>query len=141
MRAQTSAPSFVQSTVLCRYIDSRAENGLTALHLAAVTGSLTCVQALLAAGADMMMQTIDQGINSIFSLTAGSTVLHAAVESSSVSIVQVLLQVRVLSGSDGCRVWLIDWVVAHSPKLSFRAALLFLLAFDCSADASRDFDG
>lgn len=76
-----------------RYIDSRAENGLTALHLAAIAGSLPCVQALLAAGANMMMQTIDQGMNSIVSIAAGSSVLHAAVDSHQVAIVQTVLQV------------------------------------------------
>ena len=78
----------------CRYMDSRAENGLTALHLAVIAGSLPCVQALLAAGADLMLQTIDQGMNSIVSLAAGSSVLHAAVESHSVAIVQAILQVQ-----------------------------------------------
>ncbi len=77
----------------CRYIDSRAENGLTALHLAIIAGSLPCIQALLAAGADLMLQTVDQGMNSIVSLAAGSSVLHAAVETHSVAIVQAILQV------------------------------------------------
>ncbi|KAK9805084.1 hypothetical protein WJX73_003042 [Symbiochloris irregularis] len=38
----------------CRYMDSRAENGMTALHLAAFNGNLASVQCLLDAGASMM---------------------------------------------------------------------------------------
>ena len=62
-------------------MDSRAENGLTALHLAAIAGSLPCVQALVASGANMMLQTMDQGMNSTVNIAAGSSVLHAAVMS------------------------------------------------------------
>ncbi len=39
-----------------RYVDSRAENGLTALHMAAAIGDLDCVQQLLNAGASMMVR-------------------------------------------------------------------------------------
>ena len=81
-----------------RYINSRAENGLTALHLAAFSGSLSCMQLLLAAGADVMMETIDQGMSSIINMPAGSTVLHAAVESHQVSIVQAVLLVSPFAG-------------------------------------------
>ena len=77
-----------------RYIDSKAENGLTALHLAAIAGSLECVRALLDGGANLMMQTVTYGMNSIVNIPAGSTVLHAAVDSHQVAMVQVVLQVR-----------------------------------------------
>jgi ankyrin repeat protein len=40
-----------------RYIDTRAEGGMTALHLAALSGTLACVQLLLEAGASMMVTT------------------------------------------------------------------------------------
>ncbi len=73
-------------------MDSRAENGLTALHLAAIAGSLPCVQALVASGANMMLQTMDQGMNSTVNIAAGSSVLHA-VKSRKVAIVQTVLQV------------------------------------------------
>lgn len=42
----------------CRYIDTRAEGGLTALHLAALSGTLACVQLLLEAGASMMVRLV-----------------------------------------------------------------------------------
>ncbi len=42
----------------CRYVDTRAEKGMTALHMAALTGTLLCVQILLEAGASMMVRTI-----------------------------------------------------------------------------------
>jgi ankyrin repeat protein len=74
-------------------MDSRAENGLTALHLAAIAGSLPCVQALVACGANMMLQTVGQGMNSTVNLAAGSSVLHAAVKSHKVAIIQIVLQV------------------------------------------------
>ena len=77
----------------CRYMDSRAENGLTALHLAIISGSFNCVQLLLAAGADVMLETVDQGASSIVSMPAGSSLLHAAVESRQVAMVQAVLQV------------------------------------------------
>ena len=40
-----------------RYVDTRAEKGMTALHMAALTGTLLCVQILLEAGASMMART------------------------------------------------------------------------------------
>lgn len=51
------------------------------------------MQLLLAAGADVMAETVDQGISSIVNMPAGSTVLHAAVASHQVSIVQAVLKV------------------------------------------------
>lgn len=41
----------------CRYIDQRAYGGLTPLHFAVVTGKLEAVQALLQAGASIMVKT------------------------------------------------------------------------------------
>ena len=41
----------------CRYVDQRAFGGLTALHFAAVTGSLEAAQALLRAGASLLVKT------------------------------------------------------------------------------------
>ena len=41
----------------CRYVDTRSENGYTAVHLAALSGTLACVQALLDSGASMMVRT------------------------------------------------------------------------------------
>lgn len=41
----------------CRFIDQRAFGGLTALHFAVVTGSLDAVQALLRAGASIMVKS------------------------------------------------------------------------------------
>ena len=55
----------------CRYIDSRAENGLTALHIAAAAGSLAGVRALLDGGASLMVRTVDLDMPSLLSLPAG----------------------------------------------------------------------
>ncbi|KAK9808944.1 hypothetical protein WJX72_006738 [[Myrmecia] bisecta] len=76
----------------CRYIDSRAENGMTALHLAAMAGELDCVQALLSAGASMMVRTVDLDMPSLTPVPAGSTPLHLAAMRGHVAIVQAMLQ-------------------------------------------------
>ena len=77
-----------------RYIDSRAENGVTALHLAAVHGDLACVLVLLQAGASMMVRTVDLDMVSTLSIPAGSTPLHLAAQRGQVAIVQAMLQVN-----------------------------------------------
>ena len=76
-----------------RYIDCRAENGVTALHLAAIHGKLPCVHVLLAAGASMMVRTVDLDMLSTLSIPAGSTPLHLAAQKGQVAIVQAMLQV------------------------------------------------
>ena len=76
-----------------RYIDSRAENGLTALHIAAVRGDLKIVKILLDAGASMMVRTVDMDMPSPHSVPNGSTPLHLAAQKGSVAIVQAMLQV------------------------------------------------
>ncbi|KAK9866030.1 hypothetical protein WJX84_004124 [Apatococcus fuscideae] len=85
----------------CRYIDSRAENGMTALHLAALMGHLECVQSLLDAGASMMVRTVDLEMSSTVSVPAGSTPLHLAAQQGNVAIVQAMLQAH----SDAMGTW------------------------------------
>lgn len=80
---------------LVRYIDSRAENGLTALHLAAVKGSLECVRLLLDGGASMMVRTVDLDVVSEVVAPAGSTPLHVAAMTGHVAILQAMLQVNI----------------------------------------------
>lgn len=80
-------------TCLCRYIDSRAENGVTALHLAAIQGFLPCVMVLLGAGASMMVRTVDLDMHSALSIPSGSTPLHLAAQKGQVAIIQAMLQV------------------------------------------------
>lgn len=77
-----------------RYIDSRAENGVTALHLAAGSGSLPCVMALLSAGASMMVRTVDLDMQSSLSIPSASTPLHLAAQKGQVAIIQAMLQVQ-----------------------------------------------
>ena len=81
------------TSLWCRYIDSRAENGLTALHLAAYSGSLECVRLLLDNGASMMVRTVDLDVVSEVAAPAGSTPLHIASMKGSVAILQAMLQV------------------------------------------------
>lgn len=77
-----------------RYVDSRAENGLTALHMAAALGDLACVKILLGAGASMMVRTVDLDMQSTLQYTAGSTPLHLAAQRGQIAILQAMLQVR-----------------------------------------------
>lgn len=77
---------------ICRYIDTRAENGMTALHMAALSGTLACVQMLLEAGASMMVRTVYQAKGAFASLGVGSTPLHAAAFRGDLGIVQAMLQ-------------------------------------------------
>lgn len=97
---------------MCRYIDSRAENGVTALHLAAVYGEVACVHTLLAAGASMMVRTVDLDMVSTVSIPAGSTPLHLAAQKGQVAIVQAMLQVK-----------LTDWLCALT-VFGYRTLLL-----------------
>ncbi len=77
----------------CRYVDSRAENGLTALHMAAALGDLACVKILLGAGASMMVRTVDLDMQSSLQFPAGSTPLHLAAQRGQIAILQAMLQV------------------------------------------------
>ena len=77
-----------------RYVDSRAENGLTALHMAAAAGCLGCVQQLLGAGASMMVRTVDLDMASPVQYPAGSTPLHLAAQRGHIAILQAMLQAR-----------------------------------------------
>jgi E3 ubiquitin-protein ligase XBAT32/33 len=78
---------------VCRYIDSRAENGVTALHLAAINGELPSVMLLLSVGASMMVRTVDLDMYSVISVPSGSTPLHLAAQKGHVAIIQAMLQV------------------------------------------------
>ena len=86
-------PHHLMSLPPCRYIDSRGENGLTALHLAAYSGSLECIRILLDAGASMMVRTVDLDMQTPVALPAGSTPLHAAAMNGHVAILQAMMQV------------------------------------------------
>ena len=80
-------------------MDSRAENGLTALHMAAAAGCLGCVQQLLGAGASMMVRTVDLDMASPVQYPAGSTPLHLAAQRGHIAILQAMLQVRARTSS------------------------------------------
>ena len=84
-----------ESLYACRYVDSRAENGLTALHMAAALGDLACVKILLGAGASMMVRTVDLDMQSSLQFPAGSTPLHLAAQRGQIAILQAMLQVGV----------------------------------------------
>ena len=52
------------------------------------------MQVLLAAGASMMVRTVDLDMSSNLNLAAGSTPLHLAAQRGNVGLVQAMLQVR-----------------------------------------------
>jgi len=82
-----------------RYVDSRAENGLTALHMAAALSDLACVKILLGAGASMMVRTVDLDMQSNMQFPAGSTPLHLAAQRGQIAILQAMLQVSAQNSS------------------------------------------
>ena len=52
-----ACPACLPQVQACRFIDQRAFGGLTPLHFAVVTGCLEAVQALLRAGASIMVKS------------------------------------------------------------------------------------
>jgi E3 ubiquitin-protein ligase XBAT32/33 len=75
-----------------KYIDQRSNGGLTALHFAAVSGNLDSLQALLRAGASIMVKTSVEIFIGQEYLTAGSTPLHIAVLVGSIPLAHAILQ-------------------------------------------------
>ena len=111
----------------CRYVDSRAENGLTALHMAAALGDLACVKILLGAGASMMVRTVDLDMQSSMQFPAGSTPLHLAAQRGQIAILQAMLQVRAAVLSS-------PWAVLHvAGALTCPATLALLRQLHCSS--------
>ncbi|KAG7670424.1 hypothetical protein Ndes2526A_g00178 [Nannochloris sp. 'desiccata'] len=75
-----------------KFIDQRSSGGLTALHFAAVSGNLDSLQALLRAGAALMVKTDAEAFIGQEYLTSGSTPLHIAVIVGSIPLAHALLQ-------------------------------------------------
>jgi ankyrin repeat protein len=75
-----------------KFIDQRSSGGLTALHFAAVSGHLDTLQALLKAGAAIMVKTDSEAFIGQEYLTSGSTPLHIAVIVGSIPLAHALLQ-------------------------------------------------
>lgn len=96
-----------------KFIDQRSFGGLTALHFAAVAGSLESAQILLRRGAAIMVKTDGDAFIGDEYLNPGSTPLHVAVLVSNVSIAHALLQAHAelmsaagpSSGERGRRPW------------------------------------
>ena len=75
-----------------KFIDQRSIGGLTALHFAAVSGDLDTMQALLRAGASIMVKTDSEAFIGQEYLTPGSTPLHISVIVGSLPLAHALLQ-------------------------------------------------
>jgi len=75
-----------------KYIDQRSFGGLTALHFAAVSGSVETVQMLLRRGAATMVKTDGDAFIGEEYLNPGSSPLHIAVLVSNIGIAHALLQ-------------------------------------------------
>lgn len=74
-----------------KYIDQRSLGGLTALHLAAVAGSLDCSRILLQRGAAIMVKTDGDAFIGNEYLNPGSTPLHIAVLTNNIGIAHTII--------------------------------------------------
>ncbi|KAK9793479.1 hypothetical protein WJX73_006784 [Symbiochloris irregularis] len=84
-----------------RYLDSRAAQGMTALHVAAMHGHVECVRLLMEAGASLMALTVQALEDPQAIVPSGSTALHLAAHNGSVPTIQALLQAH----ADGLGTW------------------------------------
>nr|AAY26120.1 pollen ankyrin-like protein [Lilium longiflorum] len=75
---------------LARFINKAAEGGLTALHMAALSGHFDCVQLLLDLHADVSAETYNYSSSMNF-IGSGSTPLHYAACGGSLKCCQMLL--------------------------------------------------
>jgi hypothetical protein len=119
-----------------RYIDSRAENGLTALHIAAAAGSLGCARSLLAAGASLMVRTVDLDMPSLLACPPGSTPLHLAAARGHIALLQAMLQAR----CSGAWLWVLRsglWCTAGGARVSFPHAQSGLEGLRCASTLKR----
>lgn len=78
----------------CRFIDSRAALGMTAMHLAAIKGKAGVAAVLLQRGASMAVRTVGQDALDGVPITLGATPLHLAAKCGSMDTLQAMLQVR-----------------------------------------------
>jgi ankyrin repeat protein len=103
-------------------------------------GDLACVQVLLAAGASMMVRTVDLDMASNISCPAGSTPLHLAAQRGHISILQAMLQVAPphLAPSAGLRL-LMRGICVRSGVLM--AAITDADIMECSLSGMRVVSG
>ncbi len=90
----------------CRFIDSRAAIGMTAMHLSALTGQAEAATLLLQRNASMAVRTVGQDTVDGVNITLGATPLHLAAKCGSMATLQAMLQVCCCccggGGSVGC---------------------------------------
>lgn len=84
-----------------KYIDQRSFGGLTALHLAAVAGSLDCARILLQRGAAIMVKTDGDAFIGDEYLNPGSTPLHIAVLINNIGIAHTIVAAHAAMMSEG----------------------------------------
>ncbi len=84
-----------------KYIDQRSFGGLTALHFAAVAGSLDCARILLQRGAAIMVKTDGDAFIGDDYLNPGSTPLHIAVLTNNISIAHTIIAAHAAMMGEG----------------------------------------
>ena len=84
-----------------KFIDQRSFGGLTALHFAAVAGSLDCARILLQRGAAIMVKTDGDAFIGDEYLNPGSTPLHIAVLTNNIGIAHTIISAHAAMMSEG----------------------------------------
>lgn len=77
----------------CRFVDSRASLGMTAMHVAAIIGKADVAAVLLQRGASMAVRTVGQDQLDGVPITLGATPLHLAAKCGCMKTLQIMLQV------------------------------------------------
>ncbi|KAJ3672464.1 hypothetical protein LUZ60_007185 [Juncus effusus] len=95
-----------QKSELVKYINKPANNGVTALHMAAMNGHFECVHLLLDLYASATSQTLLYASSSMGSIGAGSTALHFAAAGGNVKCCQVLIDRGANRSAINCNGWL-----------------------------------
>ncbi|KAL7107160.1 hypothetical protein ACP275_06G036600 [Erythranthe tilingii] len=94
-----------EQSALSKFVNKAADNGITALHMAALNGYFDCVQLLLDLHANVLSVTFHYG-TSMDLIGAGSTPLHYAACGGNLKCCQILLARGASRLSLNCNGWL-----------------------------------